>query len=190
VWGSLLDKKNATISRRLVNQVIRLGISWFGASLANRFQDFYLARLGPTLASLTETEGSATRPRQFTVRERPDLLWYYKARNYHLYGRVRLARKAYVEIVRNYPQSEMAPRARLFWGILETELGAPHRGRQLLTEFVANRPSSGWKPVAHYYLGRAAEVLGDRAEAIKNYGLADPLYTDAPERIAMLMKGR
>ncbi|MDA2915394.1 hypothetical protein MYX64_00855 [Nitrospinae bacterium AH_259_B05_G02_I21] len=190
VWESLLDKKNASISRRLVNQGIRLGISWFGAGLANSVQDYYLARLGPTLASLTEIDGSVTRPRRFAVRERPDLLWFYKARNYHLYGRVRLARKAYVEIVQNYPRSEMAPRARLFWGILEVKQGDSNRGRRLLSEFIDNNPSSGWKPVAHYYLGRAAEFLRDEVEAIKYYSLASPLYSDAPERISAMMQAR
>ena len=167
-WTSLLTKKNRSLARRLGNRFIRVTVRALGKPFVHTYQDLYF---------LTE----ARRGREWAERR------LLQARNYHLYGRLPEAERSYRAVIEQAPQHPRREDAQCYLGILLNDAGRFSASREQLEELLARFPTTRWRAVAQYYLGRDDEAMGDLPQALKRYQqLAGNLDFDGPWRLAEL----
>lgn len=113
---------------------------------------------------------------------------YYKARNYHLYGRYTLALRYYDTVITAFPESSWAAESRYYKGVAYLEDG---RYQQAIDEFakVIANPDEPRLTEAFHKLGLAYERLGDGNKAIKYYRRSlGNSYCDSAVRLCRLEK--
>jgi hypothetical protein len=170
-----------TWSKRAVDSAIRLALATLGARRADTFQDWFLARLD-AVPALDSATGHRSRVQD------PALFLYYRARNYHLYGRTDLARRSYDELLTRYPASPYAEPARFFEGLLKLELQHDGAGAiGLLRDAIRHNARSAWAVRARYVLGETYEETGHIRRATRYYRVAsaDP-YVPAAAHLILL----
>lgn len=188
-WDSILSTVDRGPLRSGVSSLVRLGLRWLGPTSAHVFQDLYLLLLPDRLASLHEVVDGTTRPRIRSRSEDPALFLYYRARNYHLYGRTAPAERLYREVLLRYPGSPYAEKSLFFSGMLGLQGpgGDPRQAAARLSAFLDKYPQSEWVDLAHYSLGLAWERAGVPERARGQYGLADSdPFLDAAYRLSRL----
>ena len=187
-WSSLLEIRNASLPRRIVDRTIRLMLSTFGEWPAYRFQDLYLGLLPDRLVALDSSQPDSNMPVFHDKSEDPALFLYYKARNYHLYERGVRAEQLYEELLTRYPDSPYGEKGEFFLGSLSLQVHHdPAAAVDRLSRFLERNPDTGWSAPTHYLMGRAYEELGNVAMAERHYRLAssDP-FVGAASRLSQL----
>ena len=172
-WTSLVVSKYGTRPRRAARAAVRLYVDLFGSWGANRIQDLYLGLLPDRLVALDDAIRVGNRPVFHTEEEDPALFLFYRARNYHLYGRADEAERLYGELVERHPSSYYAEKTAYFAAHLEWKLRRdPQAALDQFAAFIRRYPNSTWLPLAHDTLGGIYEELGDRSRAIEHYRVA------------------
>jgi len=112
---------------------------------------------------------------------------YYKARNYHLYGRYALALRYYDTVITAFPESSWSAESRYYKGVAYLEQGRYQQAIDQFTKVIAN-PDGPRLIEAFHKLGLVYEKLGDTDEAIKYYRRSLSSYCDSAVRLCRLEK--
>lgn len=167
-WSSLLLKKNRSRAQRITNQAIRFAVGAFGAPLAHAYQDLYYLTAWPR-----PTDAEAL---------------FRRARNYHLYGRLKSAERDYRLVQRRFPDHERSEDAQFYLAGVLTASGRYAESLQELDALTQRTPPSKWSALLPEYIGQNYEAMGDIPRALTSYQLvAGNLDLDGPWRLARLL---
>lgn len=151
VWGNPFKKKD--MKRKLITVTLDFYTRIFGKKFAFLFQDIYLF---------------------FCNVEKQNESSYFRARNYDLFNRYKLADAAYAEFINNNPDSPNIEDALLFYGILLNRTEFFESSIEMLEKLLQKYPGTRWKAVACYYIGYDYELL-------KKYDLSKIFYRQTIE---------
>ena len=130
IWGNPFKKKD--LKRKLITKTLGFYTRIFGKKFAFLFQDAYLF---------------------FINEENQSRSAYFKARNYDLFSRYKLANAAYAEFINNNAGSPNIEDALLFYGILLNRKGFFESSIEMLEKLLQEYPDTKWKAAACYYIG-------------------------------------
>jgi hypothetical protein len=158
VRGPERRKRGMPILTYLRQAGIRRLVALTPAWAIDRFQDVYL-RL-PTPPPVDH---------RFD-RDSPESRLFFRARNYHLFGRGPAAAAAYETLLRDHPEGPHVDDTLYELGRLRLLVLADARGALASFEtLLATHPETPWAGDATYFAGRARDALGDCAGAARLY---------------------
>ncbi len=185
IWESVLVKRRAFYPRVVAADAIWWLWAHLGRGWAFGFQDLYLTLLPQRMktwkADLVSEErrGLSKREAEESVR------LYFKARNYHLYGRWEKATVLYRRLVDQHPRSSLVEACHYWLGEVQIEKGNHREAIEAFTRFLNRWPDSAWKGRACDYLSLAYlhEGNAERGAYFSALALDDP-YVPTANRVA------
>lgn len=119
---------------------------------------------------------------------RDDFREFFIARSCHLSYRKDLALQHYNILLQKYPQGNYMEDTIFFKGVLYFEMKNFPKAIEFLN-LTLNKSSQKWKNAAHYYLGCAYEMAGQKEDSLKAYSNAD-IYKLSAEAIEELSRSQ
>jgi len=154
IWLNPRGKRDPV--HNFISAIVRFYIRTFGDKFSYVFQDVYLNYLSP-------------------VRQR-DKLAYFRARNYDLYSRNKLAIDLYDYIIAKYPDSPFLENTLFFKGFLYHRSGDFEKSIDSLSLLLKKIPATKWQRISCYLLGYDYELLNKITPARDYYQYSVSLY--------------